>query len=256
MKTNEIFSWARFGRYAKSMWMLNRKQFALYLTVTSITMYLIIFYLRYDKPQWNIYHMIQMFVPLISIAGIIFSGNAFSEFRNKLKMSAYLMLPISKTEKFIYEFIVRIIVFILVFAFLFLLIAPLSEFSANCLETYNGLKITQKLHDIPIKIIVDNSFQFLILTFFILTIAFAGASTFEKLPVYKTILFVALVSGVIFLYLYLIFEIFHLHYPWFKKMTDKIEPSHLTNYFQGILLLISTCVLIYYSYYKLKEKEA
>jgi hypothetical protein len=146
-----------------------------------------------------------IFFPL----GILFSGLAFPAFRNKEKSMAYLMLPVTQTERYIFEFLTRILLFIVIIPPLFWVVANLEgavvhQFAPELVHYRFSfgeawLKFTSHGH-----LAGWTLFAVMQGWLFSLFLFFAGASHFSRMPFQKTwfsfgVLFLALLSSSFYL---------------------------------------------------------
>jgi len=266
MKTNHIFNYKRFCRYAKSTLALNFKQTMMMGGVIAISIFIISLIAMAQNPSyWNKDGWIPVFIVNYFVVGIIYAGFAFSQFRSKEKTIMSLMVPVTTFERFLYEFIEKIASFILLYPILFWVFSSLAVFTRNAFPSKNSWVEVNGLRIYPFETIsyqqpIANTEDGLILMFFTLSvflfvIAFAGAATFRKYPLVKTIVFVGGVLAVTAGYFVLIFEKLRLNNPWIANLehTMKAEQGFLTG---TILFALMSLIALAYAYFKLKEKEA
>lgn len=266
MKTNHIFNFKRFARYAKSTLALNFKQTMMMGGVIVISIFIIsLIAMAQNTSQWNKEGWIPVFIVNYFVVGIIYAGFAFSQFRSKEKTIMSMMVPVTPFERFLYEFIEKIASFILLYPILFWVFSSLAVFVRNSFGMgnnrwveVNGIRIfpfeTISYHQ-PIVNAEDGLIpMFFALSIFLFTIAFAGAATFRKYPLVKTIVFVGAVIGISAGYFVLIFEKLHLNHPWLENLGDHLSKTQGLTLSTFILLLLSLITLSF-AYFKLKEKE-
>jgi len=265
MKTNQIFNFKRFARYAKSTLALNFKQTMMMGGVIVISIFIIsLIAMAQNTSQWNKEGWIPVFIVNYFVVGIIYAGFAFSQFRSKEKTIMSMMVPVTPFERFLYEFIEKIASFILLYPILFWVFSSLAVFVRNSIPfEYTKIEVNG-FKTFPFEIIsyqqpIANTEDGLIsmlftLSIFLFIIAFAGATTFRKYPLVKTIVFVGAVIGIIAGYFAVIFEKFQLKNPWIANLehTMKAEQGFLTG---SILLTIASLIVLSFAYFKLKEKE-
>lgn len=252
METNQIFDIKRFWLILKRDIFVNLKTYLIVLFVVFS-----VFFVKY---------FFQLFVSLFSvmpiivtksdlkstyffgfyIVGIIISGTAFGDFRNKLSTMTYLTLPASKLEKFFSVWLITTIGVIVAYFFSFVVF--------NLLLMLLGLFFKV---DIPFfNIFTYRVFYILLVYFFIHSIFFAGAATFEKSPILKTPLIALLIQIIFSIVNGLIFVLIFLNYG----LNFHIDPSN-TSYFDlvivmgKVLLYVTPFVFWIFTYFKLSEKQ-
>ncbi len=126
---------------------------------------------------------------------LIWCGQAFSAFRSKEKSMDYLMTPASSSEKYLFEFINRIIVFLIFFPILYWVLTNLvTGIFHYYIPEYRNYKfaygdlIGTRWSARELTLIGG-------LALLMLTLPFTGATYFQKVPLLKTILIVALLVG-------------------------------------------------------------
>ena len=265
MKTNNIFNLKRFGKYAKSTLALNIKQTMLMWGVLAISIFIIsLIAMAQNSSQWNKEGWIPVFIGIYFVIGIIYAGFAFSQFRSKEKTIMSMMVPVTAFERFLYEFIEKIASYILLYPILFWVFSSLAVFVRNSIPVEFTKIEVNGFRTFPFEIIsyqkpIVTSEDGLILMFFTLSIflfiiVFAGAATFRKYPLVKTIVFVGGVLAVTAGYFVLIFEKLRLNNPWIANLehTMTAQQGFLTG---TILFAIMGLTALVYAYFKLKEKE-
>jgi len=265
MRTIKLFNMKRFGRFAKSTICLNYKQTLMMCGVLAISIFVIsLIAMAQNTSQWNKDGWIPVFIVNYFVAGIIYAGFAFSQFRSKEKTIMSLMVPVTPFERFLYEFIEKIASYILLYPFLFWIFSSLAVFVGNAYPTKNiSVKVngftTYPFETISYQQPIANAENGLIPMLFALsilafTLAFAGAATFRKNPLVKTIIFVGVVFGIIAGYIYLIAVKLKLQYPWIEILKDYLQKEQ-AFVILTIILLAFSLITFCYSYFKLKEKE-
>lgn len=265
METNQIFNYKRFGKYTKSTLALNFKQIIMMGGVLVISIFVLsLIAMAQNTSQWNKEGWIPLFIGIYFVGGIILAGFAFSQFRSKEKTIMSLMLPVTTFERFLYELIEKVASFILLYPVLFWIFSSLAVFVRNSFRVNNEWIEVNGFRSFPFETIsyqqpIVNAEDGLIPMFFALsiilfTIAFAGAATFRKYPLVKTIVFVGAVIGILAGYFALILEKFQLRNPWIANLehTMTAQQGFLTG---TILLTIISLIALAYAYFKLKEKE-
>ena len=116
MQTNNLFTLQRFVLLCKQSFIINRKLIAISIAGFAGTLFLALIFFQFTAhfSYWNNKRYEAIFIFLFLSLGIIFSGLSFPAFRSKEKTMAYLMLPASASEKFVFELLTRIVLFLLV----------------------------------------------------------------------------------------------------------------------------------------------
>ncbi len=266
MKTNQIFNFARFGKYAKSTFSTTYKQTMLvWATIMASSFIMCLIAMAPNNSQWNHGGWVPLFISVYFVAGIIYAGVSFPQFRSKEKTLMALMVPVTPFERLLYEFIDKVVSFILIYPILFWVISSLAVFVRNSFGMGNNRWV--EVNGIRIFPFETISYQqpfvnaedglipmFFALSIFLFAIAFAGTATFRKYPLIKTIVFVGAVIGISAGYFALILEKFQLKNPWIANLehTMTAQQGFLTG---AILLSIMSLITLAYAYFKLKEKE-
>lgn len=199
-----------------------------------------------------------IFFFLFSVFGLLFVGAAFTSLRSQEKTLSFLMIPSSVFEKFLYNFIERIVLFCVIFPIIFYLFGNLALIIVRFTNLMLGASIDHFRDFSPGFLFEKESwgFKWLILTgaFFFLSLAFAGATTFRKYPLVKSIIFVG--SVIIFSvgYIFTIVEKLHLNHPWIEKFEDYFNKDQAIA-LASITMFVSGLIALAFAYFKLKEKE-
>ena len=258
MKTNQIFSLKRFCNYTASNLTLHYRQLLLMTGAVSAGLLLFLSFLMLVNHSWNENQWIPFLIFVVPVAGLLYVGSAFPALRSREKTIGFLMIPVSSFEKFLYEFIERIVLFCVFFPILLYLVGNLAfgiieaikhsmdiNFSA---ESLSYLQFFEKvMPEEGVNLIVLGSLA-------ALSLAFAGAVVFRKLPLIKTIIFVCAVLFSIVGYIVLIFEKMHLNQPWLEPFFQNLEKHKIFTLF-AVLLFIFILIILSYAFSKLKEKE-
>ncbi len=258
MKTNTIFNLKRFKNYALSSLILRYRNLLLLLGVASFGILLLCFFILLENGHgWNNNDWAEFVTFIISIAGILYVGSSFPYLRTREKTQSALMVPSSTMEKFLYEFTERILLFFIMFPLILFLFGNMA---LMIVDTYNSAKgvvmnasplsYGEMISDIEGQgkwVIIEGAL-------FVLSLAFAGAVTFRKYPLVKTVVFVCSVLSISAGYFVLIFEKLHLNHPWLENLGDHLSKTQGLTLSTFILLLLSLITLSF-AYFKLKEKE-
>lgn len=266
MKTNQIFSLNRFGRYAKCTFISNYRQTLLFWgAIIFIIIAISMFVMRSVHSGWNMRGWEPIFILGFYFAGAIYAGFAFPGFRSKERTQTELLIPVTNLERLIYEFFVKVIAFIILYPIVFYIS---SSVAVGIINTFHLNTVNATLNDIstfPFKTISLASLikpmppgvftMICMLSVAVLTIAYAGAATFRKLPFIKTVVFTGsvLLSGIA--YISLISKRFSLENSWPNFFAHRFTEKQ--GFLIGTLVFaFITLVALVYTYFKLKEKEA
>jgi hypothetical protein len=264
MNTNKIFHFNRFARYVKSTILQNGLQTTMVWGAIATVIFLVsMTMMSRNTSHWNNQAWIKMFVILYFVAGIIYAGLSFSSFRSKKRTMGWLMLPVSAFEKFVYEFIERIVLFLVGYPIVFYLSTSFAVLVRNSTKIGKTIMVNGK-QTFPFEYVfyeelITNSPEgqgglILAGSFLIFTLAFAGAASFGKNALIKTIVFVGLIIAIVAGYFYSLFEILNLRNTWFELHLEKLsKPQGLMVMDWMFILFILTALA--FSYFKLKEKE-
>ena len=271
MKTNQILNLKHFGRYVKSKLILTYKQtLMIWGTIVTIIFLLSIFYMGVAR-EWNNLRWIPAFFIVLFVGGIIYAGMSFPFFRTKEKTIVSLMVPVTALERFLYELLEKIVAFLILLPLFFQIFSSVAVFVRNAAEPG---KVTRVEYTFNNTVVNYQSFPFeyiswgnainsskdgqliilLSIAFLLFSIAFAGAATFRKYPLIKTLVFCGALMATIVGYQYLILEKLRLQFPWIEPIGDTWEKESVIKFECSILILVSFVVLAY-SYFKIKEKE-
>ena len=254
MKENQIFSFKRFKLILRHDVYTNARFWRVILFVLGA--YLLIYLLKFGATLLSFNNVVigaselgSKFYAGFFISGIVIAGTAFNSFRLKLTTQNYLMLPASKLEKFLSQWLLTGIAYVIIY--------PLAFLAFNILVWLFGLFFGV---DVTIyNFLTDGQFWNNIVNYFILqSILLAGAATFEKSPLLKTPLIALLVifglSFTLGIVSFLIFHSFGIH------VNINQIPNNFNTDFLKIILdslkILTPFVFWTITYFKLTEKEA
>ncbi len=250
---NQTFNPTRFFKYAQYNLIINKNGYLYSLTgfcsamlLTQIS--LLSFSSGWHRNQWSAFYLVSL-----AIFGIIFFGKSFSALRKKESAINFMILPASTFEKFIYEFLSKILITLIIYGVLFPIIADLSAFLAQFINSDNTIKYFSyaDLIDKPIEYIRLIVFLY-ILAF---SLIFAGTTAFKKRPVLMTFIFLGLVAISTIGYLYIISEKLNLNNGIsYTLRTQFYNDNKLLTAFTCAMAITSIISWIY-AYFKIKEKE-
>ena len=187
---------------------------------------------------------------------LLWCGQAFPGFRSKEKSMDYLMTPASSFEKFLFEFINRLIIYLIFFPIIYWVVTNLVT---GIFHQYNPEYINYKFTYgdlINPNWSTRESALAMSLGFLMFTLPFTGATYFQKLPLLKTILIVALLVGIYFGIGFLLVK--GLHIQEYRLANGRLlfmynaEDGKLAGIFAAILVNLAILAV---GYFKLKEKE-
>ena len=275
MKTNQIFSFKRFRKYAISNATLSYRQTLMMWGALVVSIFTISFYTM-ETNSYNWYKgWLSMFTIIFFVAGILFASFSFASFRSKEKTIMSLMLPVTAFERFLSEFFGKIVVYIVLFPVLFILSGNFAVFISNIIgtktiETYtypvtiNGTETVIKVATFPFKYMqIQDIFKTMptnqislgiSLAIFMFSLSFAGSATLRKYPLIKTLVFVGSIILAIIGYFYLVFEKMNRNNPWIENTSDKLNNEQQLLITSSILIVFSLITLTY-AFFKVKEKE-
>lgn len=264
MQTNNLFSLQRFIMLFKQSLVVNKKIIGISLAGLTGTLFvaLIFFQAVSNFRSWENQKYMSIFIVFFFFLGMIYSSLSFPAFRSKVKSVAYLMVPASSSEKFVFEFLTRIIAFILLIPLIFWLVANLE---GAIVHHYVPRLINYKFSfGQGIAEIIKNRkldewgmFAIVQIFLFILISAFAGASHFTKSPLIKTLF---TISGIICGYALLTFLLFKgLNMKEYSPSDAGILFPKNKKEFIAFFALAATVVnlsLLAIAWFRFKEKEA
>lgn len=250
----DIFKLPRFLKYAKAQITLQRKQLLLMISGGFIALFLFTLLFYGNNNYWRENDWTGLFLTSGAISALLFAGHAFPFLRSKEACQNALMIPASALEKFTYEFVLKIILFTLLFPILFQLMAstvlPLVEF-IHPKKTFLPFSFDPILN--PGEKYLSTS---LVLGyFFIISVAFAGASALRRYPLIKTLV---IIGSIILLgvgYFYFLFAELNLKNG-IRHIVESVIPGEREAFIWLFYFLgISSLITLTYAYFKLKERE-
>ena len=248
----------------KQSYIINKKLIAISIAGFSGILFLILLGNQSgaDFSNWQSRNYLGTFVPLFFILGIIYSGLSFPAFRSKEKSMAYLMLPATASEKFIFELVTRIVVFILLMPLLFWVIANIEgtvvHYFVPRLKNYTfsfGTAFSEISN--PVKFSFWDKLAILQGVLFAFISTFTGASHFAKSPLLKTIFTFSLLAAGYGLFILLLMKGLRLdgihvdnNGVFFIKNKDDLQA------FFAVAITVVNLTLLAIAWFSLKEKEA
>ena len=271
MQTNQIFNFSRFGRYAKSTLILTYRQTLMIWGTIATSIFLLSLSFMILAREWNNNKWIPAFFIVLFGGGIIYAGMSFPSFRKKEKTIAFLMVPVTALERFLFELLEKIVAVLIILPLFFQIFSSFAVFVRNAAEPGKVTRVEYTINNtvvnyqsFPFEYIswgsaiksFEDGLLFMILSFafFAFTLAFAGAATFRKYPLIKTIVFCGAVIAMVTWYLYILMEKIQLRHPWMENLEHQwsAQQGFMTG---SIILIISSLIMLAFTYFKIKEKE-
>jgi len=264
MEPNNTFSLQRFKLLFKQSYRINKKSVGISLAAIAGTMFIFLILSQSSSQfkNWNQAQGLAIFKVFFFLLGIFYTSFAFPAFRSKEKTMAYLMLPVSTYEKFIFEILIRLVAFILFIPLLFWVVANLEGIIVHYFVP-DLINYKFSFYDAFTKFAQNNSlrgwsvFAYIQTVLFVFIAAFTGASHFSKLPLMKTLFVFSVIQVGFVLFAYLLYKGLNL-----KEVNFSIERLlFIKNKAQGIIFyeisaMIINISLLTISWFSLKEKEA
>lgn len=274
MKTNSFFDFNRFVLFAKQDLLLNKNKYLLIFSMFLLGLYTMIVFQMYENPYGYVYHheavvnaasegwaYMNLFV-MVLIGYAAFIGISFSGMGSKVKCANYLTIPASTFEKYLFPFLFRMVFGLVLFTLIFWVDTRLAR-----LTLMNSPKFI--LHDYTIV-----PFQFTMLKgtvsdlfidferFFML--AFIGIYLFV-VPLFfrKQALVKTVVSFFVLIFLFFsimvgLSHVFNPNVRGFNVDLDNIKISdhiYILDLLSLFLTSVSSILLVFLGYFKLKEKQ-
>ena len=191
---------------------INKKLIGISLAgLTGTVLVVLLFLQRISNFQyWDNQHYMSFFLVLFFFLGMIYSSISFPAFRSKEKSISYLLLPASRSEKFVFEFLIRIVFFVLLVPAIFWLLANLEGAIVHrYVPRFINYKFSfgEAITEIVKKRNLDGWGMYAItqVFLFILIANFTGACHFTKSTLIKTLF---TISGITCGYILLILLLF------------------------------------------------
>ena len=264
MQTNNLFSLPRFFLLCKQSLIINKKLIGISLAGFTGTLFiaLILFQSAADFRNWENHDYMRIFAVLFFTLGIIYSSLSFPAFRSKEKSMTYLMLPISASEKYVFELLTRIALFVLVMPILFWVIANLEGAIVNYYVpelTNHKFSFSETWSDINSTPINYGWAKFTMVQgcLFVFIAAFTGASYFSKSPLLKTMFTISVIAAGFGLFTFLLVK--GLNLEEFHPVNNGvlfIRNEHDLFAFSAIMISVTNLCLLAIAWFRLKEKEA
>lgn len=260
MNSIQIFNLNRLGRYAKNSLALNWKQTLLIWGTIAIAVFSVSIANMDRHSHWNQQGWMPVFLIIFFLAGIIYASMAFPAFRRKERSIAALMIPVTVFERFLYELIGKVILFFVLYPVVFYLASSFAVLVKNAIYT-EFLKINfTPFEAVPLQELFTRSPEgqsgvIIALAALAFILAFAGAASFRKAPLAKTIGCIGGFAAAIAGYFYLLIEKLHIRHPWIEDLGDHWNKVQALTFAEIVISLLCLITLIF-AYFKIKEKEA
>jgi hypothetical protein len=264
MQTNNSFSSTRFMMLIKQSLIINKSMIGISLAGLTGSLFVVLLFLQRVSNfiYWDNQKYMSFFLVFFIFLGMIYSSLSFPAFRSKEKSIAYLLIPASRSEKFIFEFMIRIVIFVLLIPAIFWLVANLEgAIVHNFVERFTNYRFSfvVAITEIIKKQNLDawGMYALILLYLFILIANFTGASHFTGSTLIKTLF---TISAIICGYILLIFLLFKgLNLKQYDPTTPGILFPKDNKEFITIFALGATVVnltLIAIAWFRFKEREA
>jgi hypothetical protein len=264
MKKENSFSLNRLMGLTLQSLIVNKK--LLGISVAGVAGILFIFLIFAQRnlsfSRWDQGDYMATFLAFFFLTGILWTGQSFPAFRSKEKSIAYLMVPASLSEKFIFELISRIVAFILFMPILFWTVANIEGTIVNHFkpELVNyTFSFREGWEEFTKHWIMNmwNKVGYMQTFLFILIAGFTGACHFSKSPLVKTIfIFIIIITGY-FVLIYLLIK--GLNLDDYMPSGRTVLPFYGKGQSEVFFAFASTIVnltLLSISWFRFKEREA
>jgi hypothetical protein len=264
METNNLFSIQRFMLLCKQSLIINKKLIGISLAGFTGTLFILLILLQSANNNfrnWDNSRYMATFLFLFFSLGIIYSSLSFPSFRSKEKSMAYLMLPTSASEKFVFELLTRIVLFIIIMPLLFWVVANLEgmivkeyvprftnykfSFGEGLAKMFENEKIGNWA-----KLAIAQGCLFVFIA------ALTGASHFSKSPLLKTLFSITLIVGGYGLFIYLLVKGLDLNM--YHPVNDRVLMIHNGQEAIKYLAIAGTVINLSFlsiAWFRLKDKE-
>ena len=267
MQTNNLFSFHRFLLLCKQSLIINKKIILTSIIGMSGALFIIMLFLQSIRKfsNWAEGGYLGLFFFCFVVLGAIYISNSFPAFRSKETSMAYLMLPATTYEKFLFEFLSRIVLFILVMPLLFVCVLYFETFLVRQFVTgFEQFTISkllvnnQHIHDgFPDQNLIKwTKYAIIQNGLLVIIIIFTGASHFMKSPFAKTFFTVTVINIGFGIFTYLITKALGIvgeHTRTYIQQFPK-DGDHIIIFF-AILVTIFNLSLLAMAFFRLKEKE-
>jgi hypothetical protein len=187
-------------------------------------------------------------------AAILWTGQAFPQFRSKISTQSYLLIPASHLEKLVVEMVIRIILLLIIFPLLYWVGTNFATLFMSIFPHYDFFSFSFEL---PVESLPIRDYAlFISLGMMVPVIVFTGAAYFRKLPSVKTIAAVFLLFCVFLAFIYFGKEILELQNYYKENRRLLFIDKENAKVVSIVTAWVVNAYLIVMGYFKLKEKEA
>lgn len=264
MKQNNSFSLNRLMSLIIQSLILNKKLLGITVAGATGILFISLMFLQrnINFTRWDQGNYMVTFMAFFLLGGILWTGQSFPAFRSREKSIAYLMIPATRSEKFIMELLTRIVAFIIFMPILFWIVANLEGAIVHYynpeLDIYT-FSFSQGWTDISKNAQLNfwNILAYIQIYFFFLIAGFTGACHFSKSPLSKTIfVFLVAVVGYSFLIFLLIKGLKIYDYIPYQKTILSIQSKEEATALFSITSTVVNLTLLVVAWFRFKEREA
>lgn len=263
MHTNNKFSFQRLMMLFKQSLRVNKKVIGISLGGVTGVLFLSLILLQNmsDFQRWTNRDYIDVYLFFFFSLGIIYSSQAFPAFRSKEKSMTYLTLPVSTSEKYIFELLTRVIGFILLMPLLFWIVANIE---GSIVHYYEPSFINYKFSFNHVFTELNNSkpipgwnkLAIIQSGLFVFIAVFTGASHFKKSPLVKTLFAVSVVIIGYLLFIYLLYKGLNINkYSTSNNRVLFIKSEEEAIAFYSLAATVVNLSLLAIAWFRIKEKE-
>jgi len=264
MQTNNSFSFHRLMLLFKQKLIINKRRFPLGILAFSGSIFILFVVSQSAKnfSNWSNMDYLSTFITAFIGLGIAYSASSFPYFRSKEKSMAYLMLPATNGEKFVFEILSRIVAFIILMPLIFWIVANLEGAIVHSFFP----KLTNykfSFYEAFMVIVKDGKLEFWATNLTIQGILFGfialftGASHFSRAPLLKTLLTFSIVVMGYTLLAYVLNKSLNLDglHPVGKNLIF-FKDGQTVIKLMSIVMVIVNFTFLAIAWFSLKEKEA
>jgi len=264
MQSNNTLSLSRLGLLFRQGFIHNYKMIAISLVAFCGGLFLLLLTIQVVErgPYYTAESFSGIFLFIVIPMSIVYAGTAFPGLRTKEKSYSYLLTPASVLEKFIFELVNRVLLFVIIIPLLYWIVFHVEGSIARAISPQHFLFSPRDMSEL--FAMVDKpaslgwSCAFALGGMLIFTIPFAGAASFTKFPLPKTLFIVGLLFFVNFFLVYVFVQVMMLEDLTLPEDNQSIlfmdGEADVSRALTGYGLVINTGLLVA-TYFKLREKE-
>lgn len=260
MKTSDTFDFRRFGLLVRQNFIHHNRMMVLCVVGFCGGLFLLLLLVQAINQfeTWTRDAYSNTFYTIFILTGLLYAGTAFTGLRSKEKSFSYLLTPASAFEKFLLEFLVRIVLFLILVPLLYWAVFNTEGFFVQAIRENFEFKPYSYTEFTLFPVLTSELRQWLIamciaLGLLILTLPFAGAATFMRYPLPKTLFGVTAIFLFHVLIVYFFLEILKFNGPSHGKVLGMDGEDFIK--FLTVYGIIANIVVLAASYFKLKERE-